>query len=227
MISQWFIWRKKKKSLKFDISFTGNKLIKAWVSWGLQVSTCGWVLAPVTQLDSAPNGDVGPPSSHSPSKVSSVRAQCNMAWPQQLNPWNITMLGGRNLSRRLSISGWRWSGSSSHTVWALEPNSLKKRWDSLLLWSCLQCEAVSWYGLAAQFSHHMLELSPVNERSPPCAFWSGTGLLLLLHLKGRYSSADYMAFLETLGGVLEGAQTGDSIILLTVRLWHSRGQQQC
>lgn len=139
MFSQWFIWRKKKKSLKFDISFTGNKLIKAWVSLGLQVSTCGWVLAPVT------NGDVGPPSSHSPSKVRLVRAQCNMAWPQQLNPWNITMLGGKNLSRRLSISGWRWSGSPSHTVWALEPTPWKKDWT--LFYSGVVSSVRRWVGV--------------------------------------------------------------------------------
>lgn len=84
-------------------------------------------------------------------------------WPQQLNPWNITLLGGR-----VWAGGWALSGRDGwarlHTQSGLWNPTPWKSLDSLLFWSCLQWEAVSWCGLAAQLSHHMLEFFPVNKR---------------------------------------------------------------
>ncbi|KAK3511772.1 hypothetical protein QTP70_021807 [Hemibagrus guttatus] len=48
----------------------------------------------------------------------------------------------------------------------------------------------------------------------PCAFGPGIGVSLLFRLKRPNGSVEYPTFLETLRGVLEGAPTGDTIVLL-------------
>ncbi|KAI3375439.1 hypothetical protein L3Q82_021925 [Scortum barcoo] len=50
--------------------------------------------------------------------------------------------------------------------------------------------------------------------SLPCAFGLGIGLLLLFVPMGQTAVQKYLAFLESLGGVLDSAPTGDFRIIL-------------
>ncbi|KAK3513794.1 hypothetical protein QTP70_028888 [Hemibagrus guttatus] len=67
--------------------------------------------------------------------------------------------------------------------------------------------------IAPQLSRHVLEFSPVNERVVSLRLWAGDRCLTV-SAYGPNSSVVYPTFLETLRGVLEGAPTGDSIVLL-------------
>ncbi|KAK3534027.1 hypothetical protein QTP86_000639 [Hemibagrus guttatus] len=68
--------------------------------------------------------------------------------------------------------------------------------------------------IAPQLSCHVLEFSPVNERVVSLRLWAGDRCLTVVSAYGPNGSVDYPTFLETLRGVLEGAPTGDSIVLL-------------
>ncbi|KAK3571606.1 hypothetical protein QTP86_015341 [Hemibagrus guttatus] len=68
--------------------------------------------------------------------------------------------------------------------------------------------------IAPQLSRHVLEFSPVNERVVSLRLWAGDRCLTVVSAYGPNSGVEYPTFLETLQGVLEGAPTGDSIVLL-------------
>ncbi|KAK3518594.1 hypothetical protein QTP70_005480 [Hemibagrus guttatus] len=68
--------------------------------------------------------------------------------------------------------------------------------------------------IAPQLSRHVLEFSPVNERVVSLRLRVGDRCLTVVSAYGLNSSVEYPTFLETLQGVLEGALTGDSIVLL-------------
>uniref|UniRef100_A0A671TUB9 Endonuclease/exonuclease/phosphatase domain-containing protein n=1 Tax=Sparus aurata TaxID=8175 RepID=A0A671TUB9_SPAAU len=68
--------------------------------------------------------------------------------------------------------------------------------------------------IVPQLSRHVLEFSPVNERVASLRLRVGDRSLTFVSAYGPNSSAEYPAFLEALGGVLESAPIGDSVILL-------------
>ncbi|KAK3533936.1 hypothetical protein QTP70_034935, partial [Hemibagrus guttatus] len=63
-------------------------------------------------------------------------------------------------------------------------------------------------------SRHVLEFSPVNERVVSLRLRPEDRCLTVVSAYGPNGSVEYPTFLETLRGVLEGALTGDSIVLL-------------
>ncbi|KAK3522624.1 hypothetical protein QTP86_028195 [Hemibagrus guttatus] len=68
--------------------------------------------------------------------------------------------------------------------------------------------------IAPQLSRHVLEFSPVNERVVSLHLRAGDRCLTVVSAYGPNGSVEYPTFLETLRGVLEGALTGDFIVLL-------------
>ncbi|KAK3560282.1 hypothetical protein QTP86_004212 [Hemibagrus guttatus] len=68
--------------------------------------------------------------------------------------------------------------------------------------------------IAPQLSHHMLEFSPVNESVVSLRLRDGDRCLTVVSAYGPNGSVGYPTFLETLRGVLGGATTRDSIVLL-------------
>ncbi|KAK3525029.1 hypothetical protein QTP86_013391 [Hemibagrus guttatus] len=68
--------------------------------------------------------------------------------------------------------------------------------------------------IAPQLSCFVLEFSPVNERVVSLRLRAGDRGLTVVSAYGPNGSVEYPTFLETLQGVLEGALTGDSIVLL-------------
>ncbi|KAK3574435.1 hypothetical protein QTP86_006604 [Hemibagrus guttatus] len=68
--------------------------------------------------------------------------------------------------------------------------------------------------IAPQLSRHVLEFSPVNERVVSLLLRARDRCPTVVSAYGPNGSVDYPTFLETLRGVLEGAPTGDPIVLL-------------
>ena len=68
--------------------------------------------------------------------------------------------------------------------------------------------------IAPQLSRHVLEFTQVNETVISLHLRVGDRSLTVVSAYGPNSSAEYPAFLESLGGVLESAPTGDSVIVL-------------
>ena len=68
--------------------------------------------------------------------------------------------------------------------------------------------------IAPQFSRHVLGFSLVNQRVISLRLRVGDRSLTVVSAYGPNSSAEYSAFLEALGGVLESAPTRDSVVLL-------------
>ncbi|KAK3565811.1 hypothetical protein QTP86_015565 [Hemibagrus guttatus] len=132
--------------------------------------------------------------------------------------WNVTSLGGkepelvREVERyRLEIVGLASTHSLGSGTQLLErgwtlffsgvPHGERRRAGVGLL-------------IAPQLSRHVLEFSPVNKRVVSLRLRAGDRCLTVVSAYGSNGSVEYPTFLETLRGVLEGAPTGDSIVLL-------------
>ncbi|KAK3555889.1 hypothetical protein QTP86_029801, partial [Hemibagrus guttatus] len=141
-------------------------------------------------------------------------------WTKNLafGTWNVTSLGGkepelvREVERyRLEIVGLASTHSLGSGIQLLErgwtlffsgvPHGERHRAGVGLL-------------IAPQLSCHVLEFSPVNERVVSLRLRTGDRCLTVVSAYGPNGSVEYPTFLETLRGVLEGAPTGESIVLL-------------
>ncbi|KAK3549709.1 hypothetical protein QTP86_007157 [Hemibagrus guttatus] len=194
----------------------------------------GRVFAFGTRPGTARRNDVGPPSRRPTTRRKEHKGpvQCVLGsghgrgprrpkpWTKNLafGTWNVTSLGGkepelvREVERyRLEIVGL----ASTHSLGS-GTQLLERGWT--LFYSGVphgeRCWAEVGLLIAPQLSRHVLEFSPVNERVVSLRLRAGDRCLTVVSAYGPNGSVEYPTFLETLRGVLEGAPTGDSIVLL-------------
>ncbi|KAK3515146.1 hypothetical protein QTP70_007456 [Hemibagrus guttatus] len=141
-------------------------------------------------------------------------------WTKNLafGTWNVTSLGGKEPELVREIERYRLEIvelASTHSLGS-GTQLLERGWT--LFFSGVphgeRCRAGVGLLIAPQLSRHVLEFSPVNKRVVSLRLWAGHRCLSVVSAYGPNGSVDYPTFLETLRGVLEGAQTGDSIVLL-------------
>ncbi|GAA6070471.1 uncharacterized protein LOC115409932, partial [Tachysurus ichikawai] len=139
-------------------------------------------------------------------------------WNLALGTWNVTSLGGkepelvREVERyRLEIVGL----ASMHSLGS-GTQLIERSWTLYYSGVARGERRRSGVGLliAPQLSHHVLEFTPVNERVVSLRLRVGDRSLTVICAYGPNGSVEYPTFLASLGGVLESAPTGDSVVLL-------------
>ncbi|KAK3556337.1 hypothetical protein QTP70_007103 [Hemibagrus guttatus] len=169
---------------------------------GGQVFACG------TRPGTARRKDVGPPP-----VGRSIRVRCNVTWT-----WNVTSLGGKEpeLVREVELYRLEIVGLASTHSLGSGTQLLERGWT--LFFSGVphgeRRRAGVGFLIAPQLSRQVLEFSLVNERVVSLRLQAGGWCLTVVSAYGPNGSVEYPTFLETLRGVLEGALTGDSIVLL-------------
>ncbi|GAA6099379.1 uncharacterized protein LOC120491749, partial [Tachysurus ichikawai] len=139
-------------------------------------------------------------------------------WNLALGTWIVTSLGGkepelvREVERyRLEIVGL----ASTHSLGS-GTQLLERGWTLYYSGVARGERRRSGVGLliAPQLSRHVLEFTPVNERVVSLRLRVGDRSLTVICAYGPNGSVEYPTFLASLGGVLESAPTGDSVVLL-------------
>uniref|UniRef100_A0AAQ6IFT4 Endonuclease/exonuclease/phosphatase domain-containing protein n=1 Tax=Anabas testudineus TaxID=64144 RepID=A0AAQ6IFT4_ANATE len=194
----------------------------------------GWDLSHGTRPGAARRSDVGPPSRRPTTrrKAHKGSVQCGLGGsrvevPRQPNPWtknlaigtwNVTSLGGKEPELVLEVERYRLEivGLTSTHSLGSGTQLLERGWT--LFYSGVALGERRWAGvgllIAPQLSCHVLEFSPVDERVVSLRLRVGDRSLTVVCAYGPNSSVEYPAFIGSLEGVLEGAPTGDSVVLL-------------
>ncbi|KAK3538079.1 hypothetical protein QTP70_028636 [Hemibagrus guttatus] len=141
-------------------------------------------------------------------------------WTKNLafGTWNVTSLGGKEPELVREVERYRLEIvrlASTHSLGS-GTQFLERGW-TLFFSGVLHSErrrAGVGLLIVPQLSRHVLEFSLVNERVVSLRLWAGDRCLTVVSAYGLNSSVEYPPFLETLRRVLEGAPTGDSIVLL-------------
>ncbi|KAK3518676.1 hypothetical protein QTP70_007169 [Hemibagrus guttatus] len=193
-----------------------------------QVFACG------TRPGTAQRKDVGPPSRRPTTRRKEHRGpvQCVLGgsygrgprrpkpWTKNLafGAWNVTSLGGKEpeLVREVERYWLDIVGLASTHSLGSGTQLLERGWTLFVSGVAHGERRRAGVGLliAPQLSRHVLEFSPVNERVVSLRLRAGDRCLTVVSAYWPNGSVDYPTFLETLRGVLEGAPTGDSIVLL-------------
>ncbi|KAK3515774.1 hypothetical protein QTP70_031824, partial [Hemibagrus guttatus] len=141
-------------------------------------------------------------------------------WTKNLafGTWNVTSLGGKEPELVREVERYRLEivGLASTHILGSGTQLLERGWTLFFSGVPHGERRRAGVGLliAPQLSRHVLEFSPVNERVVSLCLRAGHRCLTVVSAYGPNGSVEYPTFLETLRGVLEGAPTGDSIVLL-------------
>ncbi|KAK3553862.1 hypothetical protein QTP70_012698 [Hemibagrus guttatus] len=194
----------------------------------------GRVFACGTRPGTARRNDVGPPSRRPTTRrkghkgpVPCVFGSGHGRGPRRPKPWtknlafgkwNVTSQGGKEPELVREVERYRLEivGLASTHCLGSGTQLLERGWT--LFFSGVPHGERHRAGvgllIAPQLSRHVLEFSPVNERVVSLRLRAGDRCLTVVSAYGPNGSVEYPTFLETLRGVLEGAPTGDSIVLL-------------